>query len=344
MATLIGTNTVTSIARHYIMPTITDNIYASNVLLYRLMKANRRIVRGGTQIEVPLMYQRFNTGGPYSGYEVLNTTPSDTIKNAVFDWKQHYVTWSVDGLTMIKVDSPDAIANFLTLQSQQAYMEMAENLARGLFGGGAASISNYNTPYAEVKDIDGLQGIVGTTVGTNTGNLNYGGLARSSNTWWNSNVQGVSGTATLGMAGLQTAFTRATVGGQHPTLIISRSDQYNRYYALQTTGNYSVQYQRQPMGHDELLASAGFTNLLFNNVPWVVDSHVGNGIVDANNSAIYMLNENVLAWVVSPRADFYLKPFDEPVDQDAMVATLLWAGNLVCMNCALQGGILNINA
>lgn len=328
MATLVGTNTVTSIARHYIMPTITDNVYQSNVLLYRLMRANKRLVRGGTQIEAPLMYQRFNTGGAYRGYDVFNTTPSDTIKNAVWDWKQHYVTWAVDGLTMIKVDSPDAIANFLTLQSQQASMELAENLANGLFGDGVT----------DPKDIDGLGGIVGT--GVTIGNPTYGGITRTANTWWNSSVTGVTSTSTLSQAGLLSAFTGASRGGQHPTLIVSRTDQWNRYFALNTT---PVQYNRQPMGHDELLASAGFTNLLFNNVPWVADSHVTDGIV-ATNSRIYMLNENVLNWVVSPRADFYLKPFVEPANQDAMVATILWAGNLICLNNALQGGIFNVNA
>jgi hypothetical protein len=127
--TAIGANTITSMARHFIMPQITDQIYGSTVLLYRLMKGNKRMVQGGTQIEVPLMYRRFATGGAYSGYDVFDTTPHDTIRNAVFNWKQHQVTWSVDGLTMLKADSPLAIANFLTLQSQQAYMEMAENLA-----------------------------------------------------------------------------------------------------------------------------------------------------------------------------------------------------------------------
>jgi hypothetical protein len=341
MATLVGTNTVTSIARHYIMPTITDNVYASNVLLYRLMRANKRLVRGGTQIEAPLMYQRFNTGGSYRGYDVFNTTPSDTIKNAVWDWKQYYVTWAVDGLTMIKVDSPDAIANFLTLQSQQASMEMAENLAAGLFGDGLGTVAGtYNA--TSTKDIDGLAGIVGT--GSTVGNANYGGISRTANTWWNSSVTGTStADVALTQAGLLSAFTAATVGGQHPTLILSRTDQWNRFYALNTAGNYTMQYARQPMGHDELLASAGFTNLLFNNVPWVVDSHVGDGNQStAGNSRIYMLNENVLNWVVSPRADFYLKPFVEPANQDAMVATILWAGNLICLNNKLQGGIFNI--
>lgn len=332
MATAIGTNTVTSIARRYIMPKITDNIYQANVILYRLMKMQKKLIRGGTQIEVPLQYARFNTGGFYSGYDPFNTTPSDTIKNAAFDWKQAYVTWSVDGLTMLKVDSPESIANFLNLQQGQASSEMAEILAGGLQGDGVS----------DPKSLDGLAGMVGT--GSSIGNANYGGISRTANSWWNSSVQGITGTQTMSNTNLMSAFTAAQVGGQHPTIILSRQDQWNRYWALNQTGNNSFQYARGQTGTDELMADAGFTGLLFNGVPWISDPHVGDGVVDANNSRVYMLNENVLAWAVAPRADFFLKPFVEPANQDAMVASLLWAGNLVCMNCRLQGGVFNYNA
>jgi hypothetical protein len=330
--TAIGANTITSIARHFIMPQITDQVYGSNALLYRLMKGNKRMVQGGTQIEVPLLYKRFNTGGAYSGHDVFDTTPHDTVKNAMFNWKQHQVTWSVDGLTMLKADSPLAIANFLTLQSQQAYMEMAENLAVGLFGDGLGSLTT-------TKDLDGLAGLVGT--GSSIGNQNYGGLDRTANSFWDSSVTGISSTQTMSNANLMTGFTAAQRGGQTPTLIVSGQDQWNRYWALDQS---AVTFDRQPQGSDSLLKSAGFTNLLFNNVPWVSDSHVTEGVVDSSNSRVYMLNENFLHWIVSPRADFYLKPFQEPHNQDAMVASLLWAGNFVCSNPDQQGGVFNYNA
>jgi hypothetical protein len=333
--TAIGANTITSIARHFIMPQITDQIYGSNVLLYRLMKGNKRMVQGGTQIEVPLMYKRFTTGGAYSGYDVFDTTPHDTIRNAVFNWKQHQVTWSVDGLTMLKADSPLAIANFLTLQSQQAYMEMAENLATGLFGDGIGTVTG-------TKDLDGLAGLVGS--GSSIGNQSYGGLDRTTYTWWNSSVTGISSTDAMDEATLMTAFTAAQRGGQSPTLIVSGQDQWNRYWALGAASGSADRFPRQPQGHDDLLYSAGFTNLLFNNVPWVADSHVTEGVVSSSNSRVYMLNENFLHWIVSPRADFYLKPFQEPHNQDAMVASLLWAGNLVCSNADAQGGVFNFNS
>lgn len=332
MAVPIGVNTVTAIARQYILPQITDNIYSSNVVLYRLLQGNKKMIQGGTQIEVPLLYSRFAAGGAYSGFDVLNTTPSDTVKNAAFDWKQYHVPIAVDGLTLIKTDSPEAIANYLVMQSQQASMEMAELLAVGLFQDGVTL----------TKELDGITGLVGT--GTTVGNATYGGVGRVANTWWNSGVQGAGGASTLSMTALNGAFMAATKGGQHPTLILSQTDQYNRFWALNIASPNQVNYPRQPMGHDELLASAGFTNMLFNNVPWVVDSHVDMGNVATTNSKIYMLNENFINLVVSPRADFFMDDFVKPTNQDAMVAMLYWAGNLTATNSAAQGGLFNVNA
>jgi hypothetical protein len=327
MSVLIGTDTVTSIARHVIMPTITDQIYNSNILLYRLMRANKRVIGGGTQIEVPQLYADFGTGSAYQGFETLVTTPHDTVKNLVFDWKQYYVTWAVDGLTLIKTDSADAIANLLTLQSQQAYMRMGEILAAGLFGDGV-------TTGLGTKELDGIRGAVGNA---SVGNANYGGISRSTNTWHVSQIDATA--SALSFSRMRTNLIGpATIGGYHPTIILSGQTNYNRHWLLHTsTTGYSNVNNRQPAGHDELLASAGFTNLLFDNIPHVVDSHVHS------DAYMYALNENVLQWVVSPRADFYLEDFQKPVNQDAMVATLLFAGNLISQSSRLHAALTGIN-
>lgn len=318
MATPIGTNVVTSIARRYIMPEIVDNIYLSNPVFFRLSKAGKRTIQGGTQIEVPLMYARFTSGGPYSGAEVLNVAPSDTVKNGALDWKQHYVPVTVDGLTLIKTDSPQAIANFVRLQFAQARIEMAENLAVGLW---SDSVTN-------PKEVDGLKGAVddGTVATT------YAGLLRSANTWWRAQID--SSTSTLSYTALMSLFSNVGEGGRQPTLIASRADQYNRYWAL---GVAKQDFPAAAPGQfDQMLHNAGFTNMLFNGTPWVQDSHVFDG-PNTSNSSIVMLTEDYIEWGVSPRADMYLEDFQTPTDQDAMTAKLLWAGNLIVTNCARQG-------
>lgn len=323
MATPIGADTLTGLSRRHIMPMIVDNVYNSNPVFFRLYRANKRIIQGGTQIEVPLLYKRFTSGGPYQGYEVLDVVPQDTVKNGAWDWRQHYVTVAVDGLTLIKTDTPEAIANYLRFYFAQAEMEMSENLATGLWSDGT-----------DPKEIDGLE----SAVDDGTVDPSYAGYTRSSNTFLNSQVD--SATATLTATALQSLFGNVSEGGRHPTLIASRQEQYNRFWAI---NQLNQDFPQQPSGHDEQLASAGFTNQLFNGVPWIVDSHVPDG-PDANNSGIYMLNEDYIYFAVSPRADFYLTPFQEPVNQDAMVAKMLWAGNLLMVNTQRQGKATNISA
>lgn len=316
----IGADTLTSIARQYILPQITDNVYLkNNALLYRLIRGNKRVIQGGTQIEMPMLYKRFNTGGSYSGFDLLDVSPQDTVKSAFVNWKQQYVTFAVDGLSLIKTDSPLAIANMLNLLGQQMYMEMGENLAAQIFGD---AVSN-------PKDIDGLKAIVSAS---NT----YAGINRTNEAWWRSTVD--AGTTTLALDKMRGLFGNATIGGTHPTIWFGSGTNYNRLYALNlsSTGG-SVQYQREPGGSDELLAQAGFTNLMFENVPFIRDDNVPD-------STIYALNENYLSLAVSPRADFHLTDFEKPTNQDAYISTLLWAGNLMCMNSKTQAAFTALTA
>ena len=99
----------------------------------------------------------------------------------------------------------------------------------------------------------------------------------------------------------------------------------------------------EPMARDGQLANAGFDNLLFNGVQWVKDDNVFDG-PNTSNSSILMLNEDYIHLAVSPRADFYLEDFQTPIQQDAMVSKLLWAGNLIVRNPARCGKMTAVAA
>lgn len=318
MATPIGTNEINSISRRYIYPTLVDNVYRSNLMFFRLNARNKKVLQGGLQIEVPLVYTRFAAGGWYQGFDALDVSPSDTVKNAAFDWKQAYVPVSVDGLTLIRADSPEAVVNFLTFYFENAQTELAEILGTGVW---SDVVSNN-------KVADGLKGAIddGTVAGT------YGGLSRTTNTWWKANRTSI--TPPLALSTMQTMFGNCTEGGRHPTIIVTTQSVWNLYWALSTGGQA---FPVQPGGHDEQLAQNGFTNLLFNGVPVAVDSHVPA-------SSMYFLNEDYIYLFVNPRADFNMKEFREPVNQDAMTSLILWAGNIVVSNCARQGVLVNVTS
>jgi hypothetical protein len=320
MPTAIGDATVTAIARHYIMPEVTDIVYNSNPFFFRL-NAAKKIIPGGTQLEYPLMTSRFSAGGPYSGYDVLTMTPSDTVKNGVWGWKQHYVPVVVDGLTLIKVDSPLAIANLIRMQFEQAEMEMAQNLGVGVYSDGSTN----------PKEIDGLQLAVDST-GT------YAGLARSTNAGIAAQEDG--STSTLTLTSLNSMHGNTRKGGRAASLIASRQDNYNRYWKLAID---KANIFLEPVAKDSSMADLGWGGLLFNGVPWIVDDNMFDG-ANTSNSAILMLNEDYTHLAVSPRADFYLEDFQTPINQDVMAAKLLWAGNLIVRNPARQGKMTALTA
>lgn len=322
MAIPVGTNTLTSISRRFIVPEVQDLVYNSNVLFYRLNASNRKVTQGGTQIEVPLAYARIDSAGNYVGFDLLDTTPQDVIKNAAWDWRQKYVTITVDGLTVSKNDSPESIANLLRTYFELGRMRAEDMMGTGIFSNGS-----------DTQEIDGLAAAIddGTTAAV------YGGLGArtTTNAFW----QPAAGafdttTAVLSLGAMQNVFGAATQGARHPTLIVATQANYNRYWALTQV---QQRFPTQPVGSDEQLASAGFTNLLFDNVPFAVDSHV-----PANN--IFFLNEEYIELRVLAGRDWTLGDFQEPVNQDAAVAKMLWAGQLIVKNILRQGRMTAVAA
>lgn len=326
MATPIGTNEINSISRRYIYPTLVDNVYRSNLMFFRLNARNKKMLQGGYQIEIPLVYTRFAAGGFYQGFDMLDISPSDTVKNAAFDWKQAWVPVTVDGLTLIRTDSPEAVVNFLSFQFEQAQTELAEILGSGVW----SNVVSNN------KSIDGLQGAIdnGSVAAT------YGGLSRATNTFWQSNVTTI--TPPLSLVAMMQMWGACTEGGRHPTIIVTTQNVYNLYWALNTgvnstSGVPGQAFPVQPQGVDVQLGQAGFTNLVFNGVPMCVDSHVPP-------AQMYFINEDYLYLYVNPRADFNMKEFREPVNQDAMTSLILWAGNVCVSNCLRHGKMLGITS
>ena len=332
MATPGGTNVVNSIAQRWIMPTLVDQIYNNNLMTYRLIRRNKKILQGGLQIEVPLIYATFTNGGAYQGFDLLDVSPNDTVKNGAWDWKQAFTAVTVDGLTLIRSDSPEAIVNFLSAYFEIAQMDMIDKLGTQMWSSGITA-----------KQIDGLDMAVDDgshawtgAASTGTTAATYAGLARASNTFWTSQID--ASTTTLTLAKMQTLFGSCTKGARHPTLIVTDQTRYNTLWGLYNlqNSNSNQPLPAQPTGTDEILGQAGFTNLLFNNVPVVVDDHIpGNNTASVGH--MFMLNEDYFDLYVNPRADFKMRDFEVSINQDAMTSLILWAGNLICKNVSRQG-------
>jgi hypothetical protein len=227
---------------------------------------------------------------------------------------------TIDGLTLSKWNSPEAVTNGLSLLWEQARMQMANNLGVGI----------YSDIVTNPKQIDGIKG----AVDDGTVSTSYAGLLRSANTYLNSQID--TATATLTLTSLRSMVSNCTKGGHSPTLALSRKEHYNRLWTLMVANQRFIQT-------DETMTNAGFTNLSFDNIPWVLDDKVFDG-PNASNSAILFLNEDTIQLAIMSNTDFYMQDFMRPVNQDAMTGQLLWYGNLMILSPQCQGKMTAVAA
>ena len=154
-----------------------------------------------------------------------------------------------------------------------------------------------------------------------TNSSTVGGIAQSSNSWWNTQKDSTSTTLTL--AAMQAIDNSATVDSESPDLITTSRTLYNSYFAL---------LQPQQRFVDSKTANAGFQNLMFNSKPIVVDSKV-----PANHMCFH--NMKFMKLYVHKDADMKFQPFVKPVNQDVESAKILWAGVLGYSNLRFLGAL-----
>lgn len=292
---------ISAITQKKIVPKMVDNIFDSNPLLQRAKKKFYTKVDGGTSITQPLNYAQISSSDWYSGADTLLTTDNDVFTAAEYNWKQIYANISINRLDEIKNSGDAAILKFVKQKVQVAEKTIADQLGTGLYNAGTQS-----------KAIGGLRLIVSTS-GT------VGGIAQSSYSWWQGQVDSTS--TTLSMAALQAIDNRCTIGNDGPSVCMTTRTLYNSYYGL-------LQPQQRFM--DSETAKGGFSSLMFNGKAVIVDSH-------CPSNYFWFLNEDYLDLYYHPDEDFRFEPFQKPINQNVKVAKIYWAGAFGTSNARMQG-------
>lgn len=299
---------ISSITEKKFVPKLYDNIFDSNPLLKRAKDKFYEKIDGGESIMVPLNYAQTTATGWYSGAETLSTQASEELSAANYSWKQLYANIIVTGLDERKNAGDSQILNLVKQKTMIAEKTMSDGLGTGLYSAGT-----------NAKSIVGLANIVGTS---NT----IGGISQSTYSWWSGQVD--SSTTTLSLAAMQSIFNLASIDNDTPSVIMTTRTLYNLYYAL-------LQPQQRFM--DKNSASAGFSSLMFNGIPVIVDSH-------CTAAAMYFINEKYLHLFVHKDCDFAFEAFQKPINQDAKLAKILWMGALGSSNNRMHGKLSAITA
>ena len=280
-----------AITQKYIMPKMFDNIFDSNPLLKRLLSSGQyHSVSGGTTIDIPLSYAQNTATGWFSGADTLNTAENEQITAARYNWASLYAGIAITEEDELKNGGSAGVLKLLASKAMMAEKTLKDQLGTGLYSDGT-----------NAKSIVGLRDIVAI-------DQTVGGIAQATNSWWMGLVDSTTTTQTI--SAVNTQFENATIDSEKPTVLLSTRTIYTRYYNL-----------LQPMQRfqDSDTAKGGFSNLMFNGVPWIADSH-------CPTAHLFGLNEKHLWLCYHPERNITQEPFQKPINQQVKVARLLWMG------------------
>lgn len=292
---------------------IVDNFFLSNPFAARLLQRDHVKEDGGKDIRQPLIYEKL-PGGSYSGLDTFDISKREVLTELVFNWKQYYVDITVDGLSMLQNAGGKKIFDLVSFQMDLAEMTFAELIGVDLQGDGTGN-SN--------KAITGLRAACdnGDTVAS------YGGITRSStaNTPGyavRGNINTTGGALTLPL--VNTEMGTATIGKEKPDLGLTTQTLWNKLWERVQPA------QRFNAGNaGSKIAEAGFDSIRLNSCDFVVDSHVASG-------RLWLLNTKWFKLIIHSQRMLTPTGWKYPVDQDAAIQQLLWAGELVCQSPRLQ--------
>lgn len=299
-----------------------DNVSKNNALLNRLKKRGKvKPVSGGRTIVQELEYAENGTFKRYSGYEVLNISPSDVFTAAEYNFAQAAVAVSISGLEMLQNSGDSQAIDLLESRIANAEKTMTNNIALDCYSDGTADGG---------RQIGGLQLLVSSSPSTGV----VGGIDRSTTigTFWRNKAFSAvtNGGAAASAANIQSYMNRLYLqlvrGSDAPDLIPAD----NNFYRMYLESMQAI----QRVASDEM-AQAGFQSLKYMNADVVLDGGFGGG---APTNFMYMLNTDYLYF--RPHSDRFFVPLGDErfaVNQDAMVKLIGFAGNMTLSNGFLQG-------
>jgi len=185
------------------------------------------------------------------------------------------------------------------------------------------------------------------------------GINRANETWWRSNLQD-DGAASSAVDGVDTSGThigltmrkgmtrlyqlcgQGGAGGtsnRNPDLILCSEGYYNAYDdALAQSG------QGQRFINQEA-ADAGYETLKFKGATMIADEDCPSDATNTSGSTGgtgIFINSQFMKLCYAPKRNFSTKGMDSPVDQDAFVDYIQWAGELVVTNSNKHGRHIGI--
>lgn len=303
---------ITAITEKYFVPKFVDNVYGSNALLARLSRPDQmEMFDGGERIVAPVVSSKPGSGGYFTDFDALNTSPTNDLSAAEYIIKQLQEPIKISRLQELKNSGKAAKLKLVATKMSIAELNMKENLALGLFSDGTAATGALTT-----SQLTGLALIMSTTA-------TLGAIAVADMADWISVVKSNSGTnRALSLNLMQSTWGACSYDSKVPSVLCANQNIVDVYWGLLQPHQRLV---------SEEMRGIGFNNIMeFNGAPVLVDSH------QAANT-MYFINEEFVKLYVHSSENMRFEKITQIEAQAATLGRIYWAGNFVCNGRRYQG-------
>lgn len=302
-----------------------DNITRNLALLYRMQRRGTvKPFSGGTNLWQELEYAQNQTAQFYSGYDVLNVSPSQIFTAATFPIRQAAAAVSISGLEELQNAGDEQMIDLVAGRVRNAENTLQALIEQSMYGAGT-----------QPKEINGLQQLVAVTPTNSVGGID-------GNTWefWRNISYGAitNGGAATTSANIRrywdTIWPQLIRNTDSPDLIVCDNTNWRLY-------NESLQPIQRITSAE--MGAAGFQSLEYMGQPVVL----GGGFQGYSTDVVpvggppagytWFMNTRYVYYRPHSRRNFVaLNPDRQSINQDATVKLIGWAGNLTISNRRLQ--------
>lgn len=294
---------------------LSDAITKNNVLIAEIRRRGAaKTIGGGRTITTPIMVGTENANFQfYTGREVLAVAGQDILTSAEYPWKQYACGVSISGLETLQNSGKEQIINMFRTRILHAEKTIANQMHQAAHGDGTGSTG---------KSFGGLGLFMTAAAGATVGGINS-----TTDTYWDNQrlVTGAAPAVGTIYGNMLNLFLDTCRGPDKPNLITADNTYYSAY-------NQSLQAQQRFM--DKRLASGGFNNILFENVPVVADGGQGG----YHPAGMRFMNMDTIELIMhKQRNNKVLGGPRRPLTEDSDTVIIAGMGNFVCNNRMLNG-------
>lgn len=323
MATLAST--LNSFVQKDIEPTVYDQVYKHNPILYRFWRKGK-VKDGGAALTWPALATAKTKGGSYSGADQLAHGTEDTSTPAEVVWRHYYEDVTIPRTDLLKARTPYAKVDLVKFKFDEAITALRSRVSGDIY-------QNVTGP----KGLDFLF----QAVDDSTDYTTYASIAHS-NTYWKAGINGdgrvdFAATPVVALTDIEDPYSRATDGDEQPSLIIATPKGFNFVWGQMQA--------LQRFTRDEEMTKAGFEALKFNRAVMVVDRNMADPKQTASpGGPMLFLNERWIDLVSHEEEDWAVDPILPGTPSERSLNTkIVWSGNLRVKILKYHAKLVNVS-